>query len=101
MADYAEHWKRYKCTNILSLLLFIGYVPAIAVAGYICKKLVNTPTPGFMLAFPWMILLVINANRALNWRCPRCGERFGDRWNRTLADRCGHCGLAKYQNSEK
>ena len=101
MADYAEHWKRYKRTRLLSLLLFAGYVPVIAFAAYICQKLINTATPGFVLAFPWMVFVVITANRALNWRCPRCGERFGNTWNRTLARQCDNCGLPRYQDSEK
>ncbi len=64
----------------------------------------------FMAALVWMVAFAVIGYQRGNFRCPRCGElffqKFDDRswrmsWQHNpLARRCLHCGLPKWAQSD-
>lgn len=64
---------------------------------------------GLVLIVGWIVLLLryfFLSFEYVYWSCPRCGEPFHyatnwcGRWNNPFAQRCVHCGLPKWVNSD-
>jgi hypothetical protein len=101
MSDYQREWQQYKRLRNQFLLVFAGYVPVCFTVAAVSIKSFHTFTPGFFVAFFWMVLFLFTGFRAQMWRCPRCGKWFSATWWYNLgflARRCVHCGLRKYEN---
>ncbi len=64
---------------------------------------------GFVLFAAWVVVLLrlfLVSGEYSYWACPRCGKpfhyimRWYGRWNNPLAQRCVHCGLPKWVDSD-
>jgi hypothetical protein len=102
MNEFEEDWKDYRRARNTFLLLFVLYVPVCGGIGVASIKLFHTFTPGFVVAFLWMAMLVVSSTRVNLWRCPNCAKWFSGTWWYNLgflARRCVHCGLPKYSNN--
>jgi hypothetical protein len=86
-------------------IVFVFYLPVLA---FVSRVLGWTRGGNaiFFAAFAWMMAFAMVGYRKGNFRCPRCGElffqKFDDRPWRTVwqhnpfARRCMHCGLPKW-----
>ena len=91
-------------------MLFVLYLPALALVSRAMGWTRGSGTPIIVAAFAWMIAFAIVSYQTGNFRCPRCGElffrTFDDRiWRRTwvrkpFARRCLHCGLPKWAGDD-
>ena len=103
---YAAAWARYRRASRAFWILFVLFLPALALVG----RAVRSSTPGgraviFGTAIAWMIAFTVAGYYTGNFSCPRCGQpffrRFDDRpwrqsWIRNpFARKCLHCGLPK------
>ena len=97
-----DPWQEYRRRRNLALLAFLGYVPCMLVIALLAQRLFHSFTPGFVVAFGWMIFTVVAGNRCLRFRCPRCGKWFFSKWwyHNAFARRCVHCGLPKYASPD-
>jgi hypothetical protein len=103
---YAAAWRRYQRWCWTFWLLFVLYLPALAILSRAMGWTRGSGTPIVVAAFAWTIAFGIVGYQTGNFRCPRCGElffrKFDDRiWRRTwvqkpFARRCLHCGLPKW-----
>jgi hypothetical protein len=95
---YEAQWQDYRRRSRLGLLLFLGYVPGVALLGLPLTLLFSSGIPILVVAGAWMLALSVIGNRGLAWRCPRCGEHFfrGSWYYNSFARRCVHCGLPKW-----
>src|SRR3982074_3300647 len=95
-----DPWDEYRKRRNIALFALIAYVPVVCGLGLLSMHFLSTFTPAFVLAFAWMAFSVIAGNVALRFRCPRCGKWFFAKWwyHNTLARRCVHCGLPKYED---
>lgn len=101
--NYQEHWRRYKRLRNFFLLIWLAYIPAVAVFTLVFSHRFRNFTPSFVFAILWMLMFLIVGSRVSRWPCPRCGERFSQMgWvNRGFFVRkCLHCGLPKYSDGD-
>lgn len=102
MSESVEPWQDYRRRRNLALFAFLGYVPFVFMIAVVTGRLFHSTTPGFAVAFGWMIFLVVAGTRCERFRCPRCGKLFFAKWwyHNSFARRCVHCGLPKYASPE-
>ncbi|PYU20134.1 MAG: hypothetical protein DMG32_22915 [Acidobacteria bacterium] len=104
---YLAAWRRYRRWSRAFWIGFGSYLPGLAFASRAVRWRRNGDgTAIFLAAFVWMIIWVVIGYRKSNFRCPRCGElffnKFDDRpwrmvWRHNpFARRCIHCGLPKW-----
>ena len=93
-------WSEYRKWRNLSWLALVGYMPIVLGVGLASIRLFDTFTPAFVLAFAWMVFIVIVGNICLRFSCPKCGKAFFAKcwYYNSFAQRCLHCGLPKYAN---
>ena len=91
-------WDEYRRRRNLFWFAFFGYLPLVALVGVLSFRVFSTFAPAMIAAIAGVLVLVIAAQRALRFRCPRCGELFFKKWmdQNGFARRCLHCGLPKY-----
>lgn len=107
---YAAAWGRYRRSRGAFWILFVLFLPAMAL---VHRAVGSTPGGGtviFCTALVWMVAFTVAGYRAGNFQCPRCGElffhKFDDRaWRRDwahnpFARRCMHCGLPKWSTDD-
>ena len=104
--SYAAAWRRYRWWSRAFWLLFLLYIPALAIVGRELGWTRGNGTPILFAAIAWMIAVAVIGAQKFNLRCPRCGElffyKFDDRpwrmsWRHNpFARRCMHCGLPKW-----
>ena len=102
MAGYEDDWREYKPIRNIFLIVFVLYVPVCFSIGALSVQLFDTITPGFVVAFLWMVVFDVSGIRVNLWRCPNCGDWFSGTWWYNLgflARRCVHCGLPKYSST--
>jgi hypothetical protein len=92
---YAEALGDIRHRRRLGWILFLGYIPAVAVLGPLVRSIAHPSNPDLIVAISWMALLAV-AGLRVDWApCPRCGKRFHATafWHNPWARRCLHCGL--------
>jgi hypothetical protein len=100
VANYGRQWDEYRRSRNIVLVALVGFVPFSAVARLLAN-LTKIPSLFAIAMFGWLVLLVCGAGGLGSFRCPRCGELFGETWwyrVGVFARRCMHCGLKKYSN---
>jgi len=104
-------WRAYRRWSRAFWLVFLGYLPALALADRLVRRThgdaANTTT--LCLAILWMIAFALVGYQKGNFACARCGNTFfrawDDRpWRKTwrsnpFARRCMHCGLPKWADA--
>jgi hypothetical protein len=101
MADYLSAWRKYRQLRTQFLLLWAGFLPAMAMLGGISARVFHDERLLFIAIAVWIPLFFFSAFRIQLWRCPRCGEKFGRpggnlEWFN--AKQCVHCGLPRNAN---
>ena len=98
MAPSIDAWDEYRKRRKRAFFAFIAYVPVVSVIALLSLCLFSTFTPALVVAFAWMVFLVIVGNVVVRFPCPRCGKWFFAKWwyHNGFARRCIHCGLPKY-----
>jgi hypothetical protein len=105
--SYAEAWLRYRLSSRAFWILFLSFVPGVAIINRIFRLASNGHgIVIFVVAIAWMIAFAVAGYKKGNFQCPRCGElffrKFDDRlWRRDwvynpFARRCLHCALPKW-----
>ena len=111
MLDVTAHaaaWRRYRWWSRAFWLLFLAYLPAVALVDRLVRRshgeAANTTT--LVTALVWMIPFAVTGYRKGNFACPRCGEMFFRAWDdrpwrkswrsNPFARRCLHCGCPKW-----
>ena len=91
--DHSQAWQEYRKIRNRILIIVVGYLP-VALLLFVIIVLNNWSSYifGFLNLF-WLGLLVAAVLRLRDWRCPRCGEKFGLRFG---ANQCVNCALPKY-----
>jgi predicted RNA-binding Zn-ribbon protein involved in translation (DUF1610 family) len=112
MPSYAVAWRSYRWWSRTFWIVFLGYVPAIALIDRVVRRAhgdaANTAT--LFVALAWMVAFAVVGYHKTNFSCPRCGEMFfrawDDRpWRKTwrsnaFARSCRHCGLPKWSTGD-
>lgn len=93
---YMRTWRRLAVLQCLFAVLFIGYLPAMAILFSYFPD-----WPKEKIFFGWGIPFLIVAIALTAVRCPRCGEFFVWGWNRLyrnpFAQKCIHCRQPAWQ----
>ena len=97
MSESIEPWQEYRRRRNLALFAYSGYVPFVFVIAVVALRLFHSTTPGFVVAFGWMIFSAVASMRWRGFRCARCRKRFFAKswYHYAFARRCVHCGLPK------
>ena len=104
---YSAAWRRYKLWSGAFWIGFAAYLPALA---FVNRALGGSREGGgtaiFVAAFMWMMIWCAIGYQKFNFRCPRCGELFFNKFDNRpwrmawqhnpFARRCVHCGLPKW-----
>jgi hypothetical protein len=106
--DWQDNWNEY---NRRRRALIVAYLmlPLWGAIGSMFSALVRRVGLADVAnyAFAWPVLLPLCAAkfRVLRWRCPRCRKPYHFKSRYLYADfwarQCLHCGLQKWQKSEK
>ena len=95
--DYSQAWQEYRKIRNRVLIIVVGYYPvALLLFIFMPASMLLNNWSNYIFAFVnlfWLGLLVAAVLRLRDWRCPRCGEKFGLRFG---AKRCVNCALPKY-----
>jgi hypothetical protein len=105
--SYSATWSRYRLWSWAFWIGFASYLPGLALAsrefGWTRDGNVGAI---FVTAFVWMLAWAAIGYQKTNFRCPRCGEEFFNKfdnrpwrmawWHNPFARRCMHCGLRKW-----
>ena len=91
-------WGSYRRWSRVCWALVAGYLPGVAGIGAGLSILLGSEIPAFLVWGGWTGALVYAGNRALAFRCPRCGYPFfRTAWSyNSFARKCVHCGLPKW-----
>jgi hypothetical protein len=112
MPSYAVAWCSYRWWSRTFWIVFLGYLPAIALIDRVVRRahgdVANTAT--LFVALAWMAAFAVVGYHKTNFSCPRWGEMFfrawDDRpWRKTwrsnpFARSCRHCGLPKWSTGD-
>ncbi len=97
MQNATDPWRDYRFRRNLSLVAFFGYVPCVAAAAVVTKRIWGSVEPALVVALAWMIFALAAGDWFLKFRCPRCGNAFfavsQRRLFKTMVRRCSHCQL--------
>ena len=103
---YAAVWRRYRYWSWAFWLVFVAYLPALALLHRALGPMPESGSVIFVAALAWMIAFAVIGYRKGNFACPRCGELFfrkfdarpwrADWRHNPFARRCMHCGLPKW-----
>src|SRR5690349_15766211 len=94
-------WSSYRANRIAQVIGFGGVAISFAPRGLsgdvsvAFDAWINRHVPlSASIFLVLMFLMIVPTLNLINWRCPRCGERF----SYPARDRsaCQHCGLAKF-----
>ena len=98
MPGFEEQWSQHRRRRNAAWLLFLAYLPAVAVLAWFSLLLLHSIRPVYAGAALWMGALAVAWTRFVNWRCPRCGKAFQSAgWSqRAFTSNCVHCGLRKF-----
>jgi hypothetical protein len=105
--SYSAAWRHYRLWSWAFWIGFASYLPGLAFVSRALDWTRNgNSTAIFLTAFVWMLAWAAIGYRKSNFRCPRCGalffNKFDDRpwrmvWRHNpFARRCMHCGLPKW-----
>ena len=104
---YSAAWRHYRLWSWAFWIGFVSYLPGLA---FVSRALGWTrdgnSTAIFLTAFVWMLAWAAIGYQKSNFRCPRCGELFFNKFDNRpwrmawqhnpFARRCVHCGLPKW-----
>lgn len=98
VARYEAAWQRYRVYSARYWLIFLGYIPAVLLFGWMLSFVFNDNLAHGIVAFSWMGLWMVAGQGYAQFRCPRCGNRFFARkgYRNTFSGKCLNCGLPKY-----
>jgi hypothetical protein len=91
--DYERQWDNWRLIQFGFWGLFLGWIPAIAIAHYLLGEFFAKVVMGIWVV-AWIMILWLK----FDWRCPRCGKRFHSNWwlHNIPVRKCLHCKLPKY-----
>jgi len=98
--EYFSDWQEYRRLRRNTLLVWLGYIPAVGFLAMVGQWLTHTFILGFISAGAYMVWFAMTGAQWTQFSCPRCGEYFGSRGALRLgplARKCMHCGLPKWQ----
>ena len=95
---YEAAWQQYRVSSARYWLVFLGYIPAALFFGWLLSFIFNDNLAHGIAAFSWMGLWMIAGQGYVQFRCPRCGNKFfaSKDYHNTLSGKCLNCGLPKY-----
>jgi hypothetical protein len=103
MEKYSQDWDRYRKLRIqsrLAILSFPIFVAAEQFVNDISSHLRIVRTVASILLLGWFVAVIIVAERATAFGCPRCKKKFSRTWWQTngllFARHCAYCGLQRY-----
>src|SRR5215471_21199489 len=101
--SYTSKWEEYRKRSRLFWVVFLMYVPGVALISVPLCKAFNSSTPGFIVAGIWMAVGLILHLRTMFWRCPRCDKYFFCNWwyGNRFARKCVHCKLPKWATTDQ
>ncbi len=103
--DYNSQWRALRFRSWVLLLLFVLYLPGIALGVFVLDAI--SPSLGnrdaLWLVDGWGLAFVVAGVYQISFRCPGCGGWFGSShsWTNPIAPRCLHCGLARYASTSE
>jgi len=107
---YSAAWRRYRRWAWSFWIIFVTYLPGMALVNRAVGHMRESSAVIFFAAFTWMIAFAVIGYLKSNFSCPRCSElffhEFDDRaWRRVWRDnpfarRCPHCGLPKWASQD-
>ncbi|MCA1594036.1 MAG: hypothetical protein LC754_15565 [Acidobacteria bacterium] len=100
--SYRAQWAEYRKRSIIVWSVFLTYIPGAIIIGGSLYRLTGSDSFIPMTAFAWMAAFAITNFYRMNWKCPRCGKAFFQKWwyGNNFARKCVHCGLPKWAESE-
>ena len=96
---YADAWREYRRRTRLAWLLFIGFIPLLALVALVTRADHGGGDFIFSItALIWFIVWTITSLRLGRFQCPRCKRDYFHKWpvQNGFARRCLHCGLRKW-----
>lgn len=99
---YEKNWAEYRKRRKLFWIIFLTYLPGVAIIGAPLGQLFKSETSYLIVAIIWMCAFAVSGLRFSFWKCPRCEKCFSLRWHSSnpFTSRCLHCGLAKWELSD-
>jgi hypothetical protein len=104
--SYAAAWRRYRRSRLGFWILFLLFLPVMALSGRLFERVGIGQGNVLLVAFVWMILFLVEGYRKGNFECPRCGQLFFRKFDsrpwradwvyNPFARRCMHCALPKW-----
>src|ERR1700730_6592371 len=96
MTSRTDPWSAHRWMKRVGVasIVFVFFLYALSVCG-----LIDMRSHGFhLVAFCWMIFVLIMLTITHEFKCPRCGQRFYAKGSQFLqmTSRCLHCGQEKY-----
>ena len=73
---YAAAWRSYRRFGRAFWILFVLFLPALALVGRAVGSTPSGVTVIFGTALAWMIAFAVVGYQKGNFSCPRCGEMF-------------------------
>ena len=85
-----EYYKR----NFAFWGMFLGFIPASVIAVELAR-IIESPVLSQLLVLMLFSATIAASVWRMNWRCPRCYERFYYKWwyGQAFSTKCVHCGF--------
>lgn len=95
---YTAQWQDYRKKRNLVWLLFLAYVPGVAIIGFTLQHLLKSELPFYFAAGVWLTAYIAASWRLDTFKCPACGRKFhSTRWGHNpFVHKCLYCGLPKW-----
>jgi hypothetical protein len=80
--NYRDAWATYKRLRVLSLLLWVGFLPFLWLVRYPLEWLGPRVTQYVWgaLVLLWALAWIYCGISLQTWKCPRCGDSFSATW---------------------
>jgi hypothetical protein len=98
---YFTQWQAYKRRRRLSWIIFFATLSSAALIGEPLAKFMDSDFPVELILFLSVVATVAASAYVQNWKCPRCGKPFGNKfwYSNAYAKQCLHCGLPKWSGA--
>jgi len=100
MGCYNNEWERYRRVRNTSILLWLGFLPAVWILHSFSGIANSEPIIGVLMAIYFLVWVAWGIRVSL-FRCPRCGKCLNTTWWFSLGGlnrSCLHCGLKKFSS---
>jgi hypothetical protein len=98
VGPYTARWDEYRKTRNLFWLVFLTYLPGVAIIGIPLARLSRSRIVFFVTLGLWWLAFMATGLSLSFWKCPRCRKRFFSKWwyHNSFARKCVHCKLPKW-----